>query len=76
MTDQFNLRQALIEIRNLRNAVPVFNPRDEESKDLIQAYQTTLFDKVTQIQQALGFENYEKTLIFVDTEIPMLGLSA
>ena len=76
MTDQFNLRQALIEIRNLRNTVPVFNPHDEESKDLIQAYQTTLFDKVNEIQQALGFENYEKALIFVDTEIPMLGLSA
>jgi hypothetical protein len=73
MSQQFQLRQALIDIRNLRNDVPVFNPDNPESKELIEAYNNTLFTLVSRVQSEVGFDTYEKALIFVDKEIEILG---
>jgi hypothetical protein len=73
MSQQFQLRQALIDIRNLRNDVPVFNPDNLESKELIEAYNNTLFTLVSRVQSEVGFDTYEKALTFVDKEIEILG---
>lgn len=63
------VRNLIESIKRLRAEMPEFKPNDTEVKDMISAYQSTLFILVNKVRELMGFESYNEALMFVDTSI-------
>lgn len=63
------VRNLIESIKRLRAEMPEFKPNDTEVKDMISAYQSTLFTLVNKVRELMGFESYNEALMFVDTSI-------
>jgi hypothetical protein len=65
------LHEMLMAVKKLRDEVPVFDPNVDGNKEKIEYFHQALHTVVLSIQQEVGFDSYERTLKFIDTELAM-----
>lgn len=71
MSAPATLTEMLEAVRRLRSEIPEFNPRNGGNKEQINYYTDAIHALVLIIKQEVGFETYEQTLRFIDTELKM-----